>query len=117
MDRIRAALGEEKITYFGFSYGSELGATWVTKFPSTVRAAVFDGATDPNADYVQSGLDQAKGFETELTKFLAQCSSTPDCAFRCQSVAIYSKASRRESRNCVNSSCTSNVLIIFMVVA
>jgi pimeloyl-ACP methyl ester carboxylesterase len=81
MDRIRAALGEEKITYFGFSYGSELGATWVTKFPSTVRAAVFDGATDPNADYVQSGLDQAKGFETELTKFLAQCSSTPDCAF------------------------------------
>lgn len=81
MDRIRAALGEEKITYFGFSYGSELGATWVTKFPSTVRAAVLDGATDPESDYVQGGLDQAKGFETELNKFLAQCSKTTDCAF------------------------------------
>ena len=81
MDRIRAALGEEKITYFGFSYGSELGATWATMFPTTVRAAVLDGAADPNSDYVEGGLDQAKGFETELTKFLAQCSSDVECAF------------------------------------
>lgn len=81
MDRLRAALGEDKITYFGFSYGSELGATWVTMFPSTVRAAVLDGAADPNADYIQGGLDQAKGFETELTKFLARCSATPECQF------------------------------------
>ena len=36
--------------YFGFSYGSELGATWATLFPDTVRAAVLDGAADPNAD-------------------------------------------------------------------
>ena len=81
MDRIRAALGEEKITYFGFSYGSELGATWATMFPTTVRAAVLDGASDPNSDYVQGGIDQAKGFDTELTKFLAKCSATPTCLF------------------------------------
>ena len=81
MDRIRAALGEEKITYFGFSYGSELGATWATMFPGTVRAAVLDGAADPNADFMQGGLDQAKGFEMELTTFLADCSKTPTCAF------------------------------------
>jgi pimeloyl-ACP methyl ester carboxylesterase len=81
MDRIRAALGEEKISYFGFSYGSELGATWATMFPTTVRAAVLDGASDPQSDFVQGGLDQAKGFETELTKFLANCSSNPECSF------------------------------------
>ncbi|MGA0117748.1 MAG: alpha/beta fold hydrolase [Ilumatobacteraceae bacterium] len=81
MDRIRAALGEDKITYFGFSYGSELGATWATMFPTTVRAAVLDGASDPNSDYVQGGLDQAKGFETELTKFLAKCSADSECSF------------------------------------
>jgi pimeloyl-ACP methyl ester carboxylesterase len=81
MDLIRAALGEDKISYFGFSYGSELGATWATMFPTTVRAAVFDGATDPTADYIQSGLNQAKGFETEFTKFLAQCSKNKECAF------------------------------------
>jgi pimeloyl-ACP methyl ester carboxylesterase len=81
IDMIRAALGEEKITYFGFSYGSELGATWATMFPSTVRAAVLDGATDPTSNYMQGGLDQAKGFETEFTKFLAQCSANTKCPF------------------------------------
>ena len=81
MDAIRAALGEEKITYFGFSYGSELGATWTSMFPTTVRAAVLDGAVDPNADYMQSGLDQAKGFNDEFNKFLAECSSRKTCAF------------------------------------
>ena len=48
--RIRRALGEDEISCFGFSYGSELGATWATLFPDTVRAAVLDGAADPNAD-------------------------------------------------------------------
>ena len=48
IDAIRAALGEATISYFGFSYGSELGGTWATLFPTTVRAAVFDGAVDPN---------------------------------------------------------------------
>ncbi|MEI7547221.1 MAG: alpha/beta hydrolase [Actinomycetota bacterium] len=81
MDRIRAALGEAKISYFGFSYGSELGATWATLFPDTVRAAVLDGAADPNADFVQSGLQQMQGFESAFTTFLAQCSADTKCAF------------------------------------
>lgn len=81
MDTIRRALREDTITYFGFSYGSELGATWATLFPSTVRAAVLDGAVDPTADYMEAGLQQARGFEAELTKFLAKCSRTPSCPF------------------------------------
>lgn len=81
MNSIREALGEEKISYFGFSYGSELGATWATMFPDTVRAAVLDGASDPTAGYVESGLQQASGFEGTLATFLASCSNDPDCAF------------------------------------
>ena len=81
MDRIRQALGEEKISYFGFSYGSELGGTWATLFPNTVRAAVLDGASDPGADYVQAGLNQAEGFENEFSKFLTACSQNTTCAF------------------------------------
>ncbi len=81
MDSIRRALGEDKISYFGFSYGSELGATWATLFPDTVRAAVLDGAADPTADYIESGLQQSVGFEASLTTFLAQCSADDSCAF------------------------------------
>ena len=81
MNSIREALGEEKISYFGFSYGSELGGTWATLFPDTVRAAILDGASDPGADYVQAGLDQARGFENEFSKFLNACSREPTCLF------------------------------------
>lgn len=81
MDSLRRALGEDRISYFGFSYGSELGAAWATLFPDTVRAAVLDGAADPNADFVESGLQQSAGFELALTNFLADCSGDPTCAF------------------------------------
>ncbi len=81
VDSIRKALGETKISYFGFSYGSELGATWATLFPATVRAAVLDGASDPNADFLTSGLQQSKGFEDALTTFLKACSAASTCAF------------------------------------
>lgn len=81
MDVLRRALGEEKISYFGFSYGSELGATWATLFPDTVRAAVLDGAADPNADSLESSLQQLEGFEASLTTFLQRCSSDVSCKF------------------------------------
>lgn len=81
MDAIRRALGEDTITYFGFSYGSELGATWATLFPKTVRAAVLDGAADPAASALESTIQQTKGFEATLKTFLAQCSANTQCPF------------------------------------
>jgi pimeloyl-ACP methyl ester carboxylesterase len=81
INSLRLALGEEKVSYFGFSYGSELGTTWATMFPETVRAIVVDGAVDPNASSVQEGMNQAKGFEGQLTTFLKQCSEKTTCAF------------------------------------
>jgi pimeloyl-ACP methyl ester carboxylesterase len=81
LDAIRQALGEPQLSYFGFSYGSELGGVWATLFPATVRAAVFDGATDPTADSLERTKDQWVGFESALDTFLAQCSADDDCAF------------------------------------
>ena len=81
MDAIRQALGEEQVSYFGFSYGSELGAVWATMYPTTVRAAVFDGATDPDVDSTESTRQQWIGFEAALNTFLAQCSADQSCAF------------------------------------
>ena len=81
IDAIRRALGEDTLSYFGFSYGSELGATWATLFPDTVRAAVLDGAVDPTTDSLAVSLQQAAGFERALTAYLAACSDDPGCAF------------------------------------
>ena len=81
MDAIRRALGEDTISYFGFSYGSELGAVWATLFPDTVRAAVLDGAADPEAGELESSLQQLAGFEASLASFLSRCSADPSCAF------------------------------------
>ncbi len=81
MDAIREALGEQTISYFGFSYGSELGATWATMFPDTVRAAVLDGAADPTVSYLEQNIQQATGFEATFNEFLAQCSADRGCAF------------------------------------
>ena len=81
INSLRLALGEEKITFFGFSYGSELGTTWATMFPETVRAIVVDGAVDPNASSTEEGMNQAKGFEGQLATFLKQCSEKSTCEF------------------------------------
>jgi pimeloyl-ACP methyl ester carboxylesterase len=81
IDSIRRALGETTISYFGFSYGSELGAAWLTMFPGTVRAAVLDGAVDPTLGLNDGSLQQAKGFEQALQTFLDRCSTDTGCAF------------------------------------
>ena len=81
MDAIRQALDEVQASYFGFSYGSELGAVWATMYPTTVRAAVLDGASDPNADGVEATRQQWVGFENALNTFLAECSDDSSCAF------------------------------------
>jgi pimeloyl-ACP methyl ester carboxylesterase len=81
IDAIRSALGEVTISYLGFSYGSELGGAWATLFPTTVRAAVFDGAIDPNVGAVEDAVQQARGFENSLTNFLDTCSADRKCPF------------------------------------
>ena len=81
MDSIRAALGEDTISYFGFSYGSELGVSWASLYPKTVRAMVIDGAADTTADYLQQNLEQAAGFESTFDTFLASCAKDKQCAF------------------------------------
>jgi pimeloyl-ACP methyl ester carboxylesterase len=93
INSLRLALGEEKVSYFGFSYGSELGTTWATMFPETVRAIVVDGAVDPNASSTQEGMNQAKGFEGQLSTFLKQCGEKTTCEFHngCDAEAAFDK--------------------------
>jgi pimeloyl-ACP methyl ester carboxylesterase len=73
MDAIRAAVGDEQLTYLGFSYGTLLGAVYAQLFPDHVRALVLDGAVNPLADPIESSEGQAMGFERALSNFSDWC--------------------------------------------
>ncbi|MFI9205159.1 alpha/beta hydrolase [Streptomyces sp. NPDC053048] len=75
MDRIRAALGEEKLHYFGISYGTELGGVYAHLFPGKVGRTVLDAVVDPTQDPVQGNLGQTKGFQLALDNYLKGCAS------------------------------------------
>jgi pimeloyl-ACP methyl ester carboxylesterase len=76
MDGLRRAVGDNKLTYLGFSYGTFLGATYASLFPNRYRALVLDGPVDANAyaNHPSEGLlEQTSGFERELGRFLLAC--------------------------------------------
>lgn len=79
MDVLRAALGETRLTYFGASYGTKLGATYADLFPKNVGRFVLDGAVDVSLDFRQLALGQARGFETALRAYVADCVQSASC--------------------------------------
>jgi pimeloyl-ACP methyl ester carboxylesterase len=80
MDLIRQAVGDAKLNYLGFSYGTRLGAAYAHEFPTTVRAAVLDGALDPVTSELTLDEQQTKGFELAFDQFAADCIKRPACA-------------------------------------
>ena len=81
LDIVRERLGEERLSFLGFSYGTYLGALYAAMFPSQVRAMVLDGAVDPGTDARDATVAQAHGFEEGLDRFLEWCSVHRACAF------------------------------------
>ncbi|MFL5681406.1 MAG: alpha/beta hydrolase [Chloroflexota bacterium] len=79
LDRLRDAVGDDKLTYLGFSWGTLLGATYADLFPDRVRAMALDGAIDPALPLDRIRGDQALGFETALRHFLEDCAARPRC--------------------------------------
>ncbi|MFI6276084.1 alpha/beta hydrolase [Streptomyces sp. NPDC050988] len=80
MDLMRQVLGDDKLHYFGISYGTELGGVYAHLFPKKVGRAVFDAVVDPTQNSEQGSLGQAKGFQRALDNFAEDCTSkTEDC--------------------------------------
>ncbi|EGX57651.1 secreted peptidase [Streptomyces zinciresistens K42] len=71
MDRIRAALGAPRISYFGYSYGTYLGAVYAKLFPQRVRRAVLDSVVDPTGVWYGANLAQDVAFDARHRAFLA----------------------------------------------
>ncbi|NEW50840.1 alpha/beta hydrolase [Nocardia cyriacigeorgica] len=93
LDLLRRAVGDEKLTYHGISYGTQVGAIYANMFPSRVRAMAFDGSMDFEGNVNGHGtqgatvpLDArqnvAAGIAATFDAFLRQCSEAgPRCAF------------------------------------
>ena len=77
LDAIRAALGDEKLTYLGYSYGTRIGSAYAEAFPQNVRAMILDGAVDPNADPIEADIDQAAAFQKAFNDYAADCAKNP----------------------------------------
>lgn len=86
LDVLRSLLGDTKLNYLGYSYGTYLGATYAELYPQNVGRMVLDGALDPAASNADVNIAQAKGFESALRAYLANCLAGSGCPFAGQTV-------------------------------
>jgi len=79
MDVLRAALGDSTLHYLGYSYGTQLGATYAALFPQRVGRLVLDGAVDPTLTSDEATYGQAVGFENALRAYVEDCQAGARC--------------------------------------
>ena len=108
LDVLRAPVGDGKLSYAGFSYGSYLGVTYANLFPNRVRALVVDGVLDPIAWSTGRGAEGALvPFSTRaaqrrrarmatLNEFFRLCDAGgPSCAFSGDAAARFAALARQ----------------------
>ncbi|MER5740635.1 alpha/beta hydrolase [Streptomyces sp. NPDC002262] len=77
MDLIRQVLGDEKLHYFGISYGTQLGGAYAHLFPGRVGRLVLDAVVDPTADTAGHARHQTVGFQRALDNYLRSTGQEP----------------------------------------
>ncbi|MFF4116663.1 alpha/beta hydrolase [Streptomyces sp. NPDC001714] len=81
LDVIRQALGDEKLNYLGFSYGTRLGAVYAAQFPHKVGRMALDGVDTLTESLAEQGVAGARGQQTALDDFLDWCVTDQGCPF------------------------------------
>lgn len=79
VDVLRSALGDERLNFLGFSYGTFIGAQYMERFPDRVGRFVLDGAVDPTLDGMQLSQGQSAGFQQAVWQFAADCTRQSNC--------------------------------------
>lgn len=79
MDILRAIVGDERLNYLGFSYGTQLGAAYAELFPEKVGRFVLDGAVDPSLTSAEITAGQVAAFDEALRSYVADCQSQSEC--------------------------------------
>ena len=76
LDRVRQAIGAEKINLFGVSYGTRVAQVYLRHYPSHVRSIVLDGVVPPD---LVLGNDFASNLESALQGIFERCKKAADC--------------------------------------
>ncbi|MFC4950630.1 alpha/beta hydrolase [Pseudonocardia sp. GCM10023141] len=79
VDILRAVLGDQKLSYVGFSYGTRIGSEYAEAFPQNVRALVLDGALDPTETTIDRTVKQNAGFQQAFDAYAADCAKQANC--------------------------------------
>jgi pimeloyl-ACP methyl ester carboxylesterase len=69
-ESLRLAVGSPQVTWYGASYGTRLGQTYASLYPTTLRAMILDGVIAPNIGYYQFGQEQAVSFEKDMAQMV-----------------------------------------------
>ncbi|MEU1184459.1 alpha/beta hydrolase [Streptomyces sp. NPDC005820] len=96
MDAIRAGLGEERISYYGVSYGTALGERYAELFPKRVRAMTLDSVIDHSLDTWSLQKTRAIALEETFGQFADWCARTASCVLHGRDVrALFDSLYRR----------------------
>lgn len=79
LDMLREIVGDPKLNYLGFSYGTYIGARYADAYPEKVGRLVLDGAMDPSATMSDVVREQTRGFELALRAYVTDCLTRRDC--------------------------------------
>lgn len=119
MDLLRSALGEKKLNFLGASYGTYLGTLYADFFPNKVGRMVLDGAISPVVDSMDQNLTQAKGFDTALDAFIANCYTKSHCALqqpiekaRSQIISLFHQAAKKPLASSSNRAVTESLVVL-----
>jgi pimeloyl-ACP methyl ester carboxylesterase len=78
MEAIRAALGEQRLNFYGFSYGSYLGQVYATRYPTRVGRFVLDGVVNPNRVWYAANQDQNRAFDANMSAYWRYLGAHPE---------------------------------------
>ncbi len=79
LEALRIALGDPKLTYYGFSYGTYIGERYLALFPTHVRAIVLDGVVNPTEDLPALLKGQTVAMTAAIGRAFASCSQDANC--------------------------------------
>ncbi|WP_250007506.1 alpha/beta hydrolase [Actinoplanes sp. M2I2] len=99
VDAVRAALGEETISFYGVSYGTLTGQAYAENYPHRVRAMVLDSPMDHSQSARSFFVTHAAAAEDLFQQFASWCGRTTTCALHGRDVpALFASLSDRADR-------------------